>query len=87
MRAVELFLDVYGAEAGNLALKVLPKGGLYVAGGVAPRLLPKLREGRFLEAFRTKGRMSPLLEATRVSVVTNTRVGLFGALHAALSRD
>jgi glucokinase len=87
VRAVEIFCDVYGAEAGNLALKVLPTGGLYVAGGIAPRLLPKLREGRFLEAFRTKGRMSPLLAAMRVSVVTNTRVGLVGALHAAISRD
>ncbi len=87
VRAVALFLDVYGAEAGNLALKVLPRGGLYVAGGIAPRLLPKLREGGFLAAFSAKGRMSPLLAATRVSVVTNPRVGLVGALHAALSRD
>lgn len=87
VRTVEFFLGLYGAEAGNLALKVLPKGGLYVAGGVAPRLLPKLREGGFLQAFRDKGRMSSLLEATRVSVVLNPRVGLIGALHAALTRD
>lgn len=87
IRAVELFLSLYGAEAGNLALKVLPKGGLYVAGGVAPRLLPKLREGGFLTAFNAKGRMSGLLRATRVSVVLNTRVGLLGALHAALTRS
>ncbi len=87
VRAVDLFMSLYGAEAGNLALKVLPKGGLYIAGGVAVRLLPKLREGNFLTAFNRKGRLSPLLEATRVSVVTNTRVGLIGALHAALTRQ
>ena len=79
VRAVELFCSLYGAEAGNLALKVLPTGGLYVAGGIAPKLLPKLREGGFLDSFVTKGRMSSLLRATRVSVVTNTRVGLLGA--------
>jgi len=87
VRTVDLFMSLYGSEAGNLALKVLPKGGLYIAGGVAMRLLPKLREGQFLAAFNRKGRMSPLLEATRVSVVTNPRVGLIGALHAALTRQ
>lgn len=86
VRTVELFVSLYGAEAGNLALKVLPKGGLYIAGGVAVHLLPKLRNGGFLAAFNDKGRISPLLEATRVSVVMNTRVGLIGALHAAMTR-
>jgi glucokinase len=84
VEAARMFVALYGAKAGNLALDVIPTGGLYVAGGVAVHLLPLLREGGFLHAFRAKGRMSHLLEAVRVSVVTNTRVGLSGALHAAL---
>ena len=79
VRAVELFVSAYGAEAGNLALKVLPTGGLYVAGGIAPRLLEKLKEPLFLSAFRRKGRMSALLDNMRVAVVTNPKVGLLGA--------
>ena len=83
VKAVELWLSLYGAEAGNLALKVLPTGGLYVAGGIAPKLIAKMHDGTFLRAFLAKGRMTPLLERTRVSVVTNTRVGLIGARVAA----
>lgn len=79
VHAVNLFLDLYGAEAGNFALKVLPKGGLFVAGGIASRLLPLLPSSRFLESFLAKGRMRPLLEATRVSVVLRPDVGLLGA--------
>ncbi|MDC0667489.1 glucokinase [Nannocystis radixulma] len=79
VRAVDIFLDLYGAEAGNLALKVLPTGGLFVAGGIAGKLLPRLRDGRFLRAFRDKGRMSPLLHQMFVAVVKNTDVGLLGA--------
>lgn len=67
--AVDLFVSIYGAEAGNLALKVLPFGGLYVAGGIAPKLLSAMQAGGFLAAFRNKGRMSPLVEADRKSVV------------------
>lgn len=86
-RAVELFLSLYGAEAGNLALKVLPTGGLYIAGGIAPRLLPLLRGGAFLEAFHQKGRMTPLVDALRVAVITNTQVGLLGARNVAAKLD
>lgn len=78
-RAVEIFLDLYGAEAGNLALKVLPTGGLYVAGGIAGKLLPLVRAGGFMRAFLDKGRMSPLLGKIPVAVVTNGDVGLIGA--------
>lgn len=78
VRAVDLFVGLYGAEAGNLALKILPTGGLYVAGGIAGKLLPKLRAG-FLPAFLDKGRMSPLLATLPVAVVTNPEVGLLGA--------
>ena len=78
-RALRLFVSLYGAEAGNLALKVLPTGGLYVTGGIAPQLLDKLRDGSFMHAFLDKGRMSPLLQRMRVSVVRNADVGLLGA--------
>jgi glucokinase len=85
VRAVELFVSAYGAEAGNLALKTLPSGGLYVAGGIAPTLLPKFVDGRFMRAFLDKGRLSSALERIRVSVVLNKRVALLGAQYHALS--
>jgi glucokinase len=74
-----MFVSLYGAEAGNLALKVLPFGGLYVAGGVAPKIIDKLRDGSFMRAFLDKGRLSPALERVRVSVLMNPQVGLLGA--------
>ena len=83
VKALDIFVSVYGAEAGNLALKVLPTGGLYLAGGIAPRILAKLKAGGFLEAMTAKGRMSPMLDNLRVSVVTNPKAGLIGASRAA----
>ena len=84
VRAVRIFTSLYGAEAGNLALKVLPTGGLFIAGGIAPKLLPFMRDrDLFLAAFLTKGRMSPLLERMRVAVITDTNVGLYGARNVA----
>jgi glucokinase len=82
-QALEMFMAVYGAEAGNLALKVLATGGVYLGGGIAPKLLPALREPTFLEAFAAKGRMRPLLEAIPVRVVLNDRAALIGAAHHA----
>jgi glucokinase len=83
-RALDLFVVLYGAEAGNLALKIMSSGGLYLGGGVAPKILPKLREPMFLQAFFAKGRMRRLLEAMPVRVVTRGNTGLLGsALHAA----
>jgi glucokinase len=82
--ALDLFVSLYGAEAGNLALKVMATGGVYVAGGVAPKILPKLKERRFLESFFDKGRMRPLLEAMPVRVVLNERAALLGAARCAL---
>jgi glucokinase len=78
-RALDMFVSLYGAEAGNLALKVLPFGGLYVAGGIAPKIIDKLREGSFMGAFLDKGRLSGSLTRMRVSVVMNAQVGLLGA--------
>ena len=83
VKALDIFVSLYGAEAGNLALKVLPTGGLYLAGGIAPRILAKLKAGGFLEAMTAKGRMSPMLDNLRVSVVTNPKAGLIGASRAA----
>lgn len=78
------FVRLYGAEAGNLALKVMSRGGLYLGGGIAPKILPLLQDGIFLDAFLNKGRMRPLLEAMPVRVILNDRAALLGsALRAA----
>lgn len=82
-QAMRIFMEAYGAEAGNLALKLLPYGGLYVAGGIATKTLPLIQQGHFLKAFRAKGRMSELMAKIPVYVVLNPKVGLIGAaLHA-----
>jgi glucokinase len=83
VQALDLFVSLYGAEAGNLALKVLATHGVYVGGGIAPKILPKLREGPFLESFLTKGRMRPLLEAMPVRVILNDKTALLGAARCA----
>lgn len=82
-QAMKLFLDAYGAEAGNLALKLLPYGGLYVAGGIAAKNLPLIEHGGFLEAFRAKGRMRRQLERVPLHLVLDPRVGLRGAARCA----
>jgi glucokinase len=76
--ALELFVSILGSEAGNLALKVLSLGGVYLAGGIPPRILPALEDGRFLRAFSTKGRMSELLARMPVRVVA-LRAAILGA--------
>lgn len=83
-QALELFVQIYGAQAGNLALTAGATGGVYVAGGIAPRILPKLTDGHFMSAFCAKGRMRPLLESIPVRVVINPAVGLIGAAHCAV---
>ena len=82
---LDLFLACYGAEAGNLALKSLPFGGLFVAGGIAPRLAERLADpdGRFLRSFLDKGRFAGLLEGVPVTLLLDPRVGLLGAARAA----
>jgi len=82
--AVNIFVEIYGAAAGNLALKILAVSGVYVGGGIAPKILPKLREPRFLEAFRDKGRLRPLMETIPVRVVLNEKTALLGAGHVAV---
>jgi glucokinase len=78
-RTMQLFAEAYGAEAGNLALKLLPYGGLYIAGGIAAKNLPLMEAGGFMRAMLDKGRMRPLMEQIPVHVVLNPQVGLMGA--------
>lgn len=87
-RAMTLFCEAYGAEAGNLALKLLSYGGVYLAGGIAAKNVDRLSNGGFIQAFCDKGRMQPLLKRMPVQVILNQQVGLIGAgLYAAANTD
>ena len=79
IRTLDLFTSMLGAEAGNLALKVMATGGVYLAGGIPRRILPFLQKGPFMEAFRHKGRMSDLVSSMPVHVILQTGVALLGA--------
>ena len=85
-QAIDLFVSIYGAEAGNLALKIMATGGIYLGGGIAPKMLPKLAGPLFMEGFLSKGRMQHLLEAIPVRVITNDKVALLGAARYAVVR-
>lgn len=76
---MDMFLNLYGAEAGNLALKVLAAGGVYVAGGIAPKIIDLMRTGPFMAAYGAKGRLSDVVRTFPVRVVMNPKVGLLGA--------
>ncbi|NJO44678.1 MAG: glucokinase [Oscillatoriales cyanobacterium RM2_1_1] len=78
-QTMNLFVDAYGTEAGNLALKLLPYGGLYIAGGIAAKNLPLMTQGTFLRSFLAKGRMKGLLEKVPIYLILNPKVGLVGA--------
>ena len=77
--ALGLFMHLYGVEAGNMALKMMATGGLYVAGGIAPKIIEQLKDSTFIQAFCAKGRMRTLMERTPVRVVLNDDVALQGA--------
>jgi glucokinase len=87
-QALDLFASMYGAEAGNLALKALSLDGVYVGGGIAPKLIMKLQDGTFMKAFLNKGRYKKLLSAIPVKVIMNQQTALLGAasVAGALSR-
>ncbi len=85
-KALDLWISVYGAEASNLALKIMATGGLFLAGGISPKILPRLKASVFMEAFLEKGRMRTLVEAMPVHVVTNEKAGLLGAARCAAVR-
>ncbi|MFZ2726316.1 MAG: glucokinase [Methylococcaceae bacterium] len=78
---VALFVELYGAEAGNLALKCLATGGVFIGGGIAPKILPALQTGQFLQAFKAKGRFETLLSGISIKVSLNPRTPLLGAIY------
>lgn len=80
-KALDLFVSIYGAEAGNLALKYLAFGGVYVGGGIAPKILEKMQEGSFIKSFLDKGRFSSLLETISVQVILNSNTALMGSAY------
>ncbi len=83
-QAMDIFVSVFGAEAGNLALKFKATGGVFLAGGIAPKILPKLATPLFLDAFLDKGRLRHLMEVMPVKVITNDKLALLGAARCAL---
>lgn len=85
-RTLDIFVSAYGAEAGNLALTVLSVGGMYVGGGIAPRILEKLKDGTFMKAFTDKGRLSQLLVNMPVRIILESRTALMGAAAYAEAR-
>jgi len=80
---MHLFAKIYGQQAGNLALTCMSGGGVYIAGGIAPKVIEKLNDGTLITAFNAKGRMVKLTEVMPVHVVMNANVGLMGAALAA----
>lgn len=80
VEALKLFCKLYGSESGNLALKCLPYGGVYLAGGIGAKILPVLQQGDFMRGFLAKGRCEPVLQKISVKVCTNPEVALLGAL-------
>jgi glucokinase len=79
LRTIDIFIKCYGAASGNLALTTLPRGGLFIVGGIAPKILPLLQDGRFLDSFLDKGRMSSLLKDIPIQIVLDPYIGLQGA--------
>ena len=86
VRTLDMFVSAYGAEAGNLALKVLSVGGLYIGGGIGPRIIEKLKDGTFIKAFTDKGRLSQLLINMPVRVILESRAAVLGAAAFAEAR-
>ena len=82
-QALEMFVTYYGAEAGNLALKLMSTGGMYIGGGIAPKILLSLEQPNFFNAFMGKGRMQSLLAAMPIRVILNPKTALLGAAHYA----
>jgi glucokinase len=84
---LDLFVTLYGAEAGNLALKALARGGLFVAGGIAPKILPKMQNGKFFTAFCEKEKFQELLSHLPIHIVLNEEAPLLGAAAEAAARE
>jgi glucokinase len=86
VETLNIFVSAHGAEAGNLALKILAVGGMYVGGGIAPKLVKKMQDGTFMKAFTDKGRLSNLLVQTPVRLILESRAALLGAAAYAEAR-
>jgi glucokinase len=86
-QALDIWISVYGAEAGNLALKTMATGGIFLGGGISPKILPKLTGPLFMRAFLDKGRLRPLLESMPVQVITNEKAALLGAARCAAAKS
>jgi glucokinase len=85
-KALDMFASIYGATAGNIALLVKAVAGVYIGGGIAPKIINKLKDGTFMKAFADKGRLSPLLEAIPVRVILNDKTALLGAARVAAKK-
>ena len=83
VKALDLFVEVYGAMAGNLALVMKSLGGVYIGGGIAPKIIAKLKDGTFMRAFKDKGRMSSLVATIPVHVILDDKTALYGAARCA----
>jgi glucokinase len=86
-QALDIFVSIYGAEAGNLALKVLATGGVYIAGGIAPKIAARMSGPLFLHAFLDKGRLRPVLASMPVNLINNDQLALLGAARCALVKS
>jgi glucokinase len=86
-QALDLWISVFGAEAGNLALKTMATGGIFLGGGISPKILPKLTGPLFMQAFLNKGRLRPLLANIPVQIITNDKAGLLGAARCAATNS
>jgi glucokinase len=84
VETINLFTSIYGAAAGNLCLKVMALGGIYLGGGITPRLIWKLKDGTFMKAFKEKGRYSTLMAQVSVKAILNDRTALLGAAYRAM---
>lgn len=87
IKTIDLFCSIYGSEAGNLALKILARGGVYLGGGIAPKILHKLQDGTFKKSFRNKGRFSKFLSKIPVNVILEEKTALYGAAMYALQMN
>lgn len=83
MQTLELFTSIYGSEAGNVALKMLALGGVFLGGGIAPKILDVFKKGKFMKSFSAKGRFKNLLSSIPVSIILNDRTALLGSLYYA----
>ncbi len=87
MKALDMFIEIYGAEAGNAALKFMAFGGVFIGGGIAPKICERLKQPGFMESFFNKGRMRPLLERMPVKIIMNNKTALIGAARCAMLKS